>query len=561
MRKRLHQTLGSQGTQVDALTFHALAMKLTKLKICNAPKEIQGQARFKWLLEQAIIHLQENHPEYQYILVDEYQDINEFQYQIITQLAGFDHQDEDQSQKSFLMAVGDDDQNLYEWNGANIEFIRRFREDYKIRKENVIPLVQNYRSRPTIVDFANHFIEQAISPENRLKGVNERIQAVNTEAPGKVFLGEYQHLYDAAKWIVDKIADILTQPEIRKEKIAVLAHRWEDLHFLQHIFREDWGNDQDIAYQLYNAKDELRPIKSLVGQKVVSQLQKEPDLHVENPQAHLEQLRQELGYSNRDAAWSALIHTLEGHSEITQEDIIYLLEEARPLRPGQVVLSTFHSAKGSEFSHAFVLDNDFDNHFINRKQLEERARKLYVGFTRAKEELYVLFPKNMESKFPVLKKVLTNMNSPHIEKIVIEPVTLPSIIHYHWFLEPRDLFLSHSMVTNPFGQKRISTYAQDWGKLFLGFGNNGQVSYICSCDDLHNDSKRGGVVATLSNTGKEQLQKYIHFNKHLAVRGHTVFRVERNDQFFQDTGEQGQIDHHYVVLPYFEVEEVLNATI
>lgn len=494
---------------------------------------------------------------YQYILVDEYQDINELQYKIITQLAGFDHQDEDQSQKSFLMAVGDDDQNLYEWNGANIEFIRRFREDYKIPKENVIPLVQNYRSRSTIVDFANYFIEKSISPENRLKGVNERIQAVNTEAPGKVFWGEYQHLYDAAKWIVDKIADILTQPEIRKEKIAVLAHRWEDLHFLQHIFREDWGNDQDIAYQLYNAKDELRPIKSLVGQKVLSQLRKQPNLHVENPQARLEQLRQELGYSNCDAAWSALIHALEGCSEVTQENIIYFLKEARPLRPGQVVLSTFHSAKGSEFSHVFVLDNDF----VNSRQLENRARKLYVGFTRAKEELYVLFPQNMEPKYSVLKNVLTNMSNPHVEEIIVKPVNLPSIIRYHWFLDPRDLFLSHSRVTNPSGQNRIDAYAQDWGKLHLRFENNGQSSYVCSYDDLYDDSKRGGVVATLSNTGKEQLQKHIHFNRHLAVRGHTVFRVERDDQFFQDTGEQGQIDHHYVVLPYFEVEEVLNATI
>ncbi len=555
VRKRLHQLLGKRGTLVDALTFHALAAKLTGLKSGDAPQGIQGEARFRWLLEQAIIHLQENHPGYQYILVDEYQDVNESQYQIIKSLAGFDSQDEDESQKSFLMAVGDDDQNLFEWNGASIEFIRHFREDFKIPQEDVIPLVQNYRSRPTIVEFANSFIERAIAPENKLKGVNERIQAVNTQQPGKVFWGECGHLYDAAEWISEKIAEILTQPgEIQKEKIAVLAHCWKDLRFLQHVLRDSWGNDQDIAYQLYNTQDNLRPIKSCVGQAVLQELRKEPNLHISNPQAHLEDLRQKLGYSDRDAAWSSLLQALSGCLQMTQEDMAYLLEEARPVQPGKVILSTFHSAKGSEFSHVFVLEDGF----VDRNNLESRARELYVGFTRAKEELYILFSKNKDSTHPILLDVFNSMNShQHIQNVQVDQVNLPPSIRYQWFLDPRDLYLSQKMVTNQWGQKRIKAYAHEWGHLCLKPQNNNQVPREICCNSLQNGDLNAGVVAVLSEKGKEQLQRHLNVNQHLVVRGHTIFRVELDDKFFPNAGEQVHEDHHYVVLPYFEVEEVL----
>lgn len=554
VRKRLHQLLGKRGTLVDALTFHALAAKLTGLKSGDIPQGIQGEARFRWLLEQAIIHLQENHPGYQYILVDEYQDIDLLQYQIITRLAGFDHQDEDESQKSFLMAVGDDDQNLYEWKGASVEFIRHFREDYHVPEEDVIPLVQNYRSRSTIVEFANSFIERAIAPRNRLKGDNARIQAVNTQQPGKVFWGEYEHLYDAAEWITEKIADILTQPgEIPKEKIAVLAHRWEDLRFLQHVLRHRWGNDQDIAYQLYNTKDDLRPAKSLVGQAVLQRLRENPNLLVSNPQAHLECLRQDLGYSDRDAAWSSLIQALSCCSQMTQEDMAYLLEEARPVRPGQVILSTFHSAKGSEFSHVFLLEDGF----IDGNKIESRARELYVGFTRAKEELYILFSNKSNSIHQILLDVFNSMNShQHIQNVQVAQVNLPASICYQWFLDPRDLFLSERMVTNQFGRERIKAYAREWGRLYLMPQNNGFTPHEICWRDLKDNTGRG-VVAVLSKEGKDQLQKHLNVNKHLAVNGHTVFRVERDDKFFQNVGEQEHEDHHYVVLPYFEVEEVL----
>ncbi|OBQ41191.1 MAG: hypothetical protein AN485_03230 [Anabaena sp. MDT14b] len=541
VRKRLYQLLGQDGSQVDALTFHALAMKLTRLKRSDAPHQNDQKEKFNWLLNQLIEYLSDpdNHPKYQYILVDEYQDVNDLHYQIITLLAGFDRQDEEESQKSFLMAVGDDDQNLFEFTGADIQFIRRFCQDYNIPNTAIIPLIQNYRSRPTIVEFANRFIEKAISPERRLKGVDQRIESVNNDQPGKILWGEYHHPYHAASWIADKIAEILTDPNLPKENIAVLAHEWKDLRFLQHILKERWGNDQDIAYQFYSNKDDLRPGNSRIGQAILEELKKVPDLRVSKPKDHLEKLRQKLGYSDCDAAWAALLNALPESSEMTQEDIVYLLEEARLLRPGKVIISTFHSAKGSEFSHVFVLENNGDGY---SRRLEENIRKLYVGFTRAKEQLYILVPQAMQLRHRILTEVLQNINSSHVQKIVVNRIDLPDSIRYQWFLEPQDLYLSYTSIIDNQGRIAIEHYSRNWGEIYL------RSRRICS-------NKGHYLVAFISDGGQRELSKYNH--RYLFPKSYTIFRVERDDNFYQKAGYQGTEDHHYIVLPYFEVEEIL----
>ena len=78
---------------------------------------------------------------FRWILVDEYQDIDGAQYDLISALAGRTREDEDG--KLTLFAVGDDDQNIYAFNGASVEFIRRFEADYGPKPAY---LIGNYRS-------------------------------------------------------------------------------------------------------------------------------------------------------------------------------------------------------------------------------------------------------------------------------------------------------------------------------------------------------------------------------------------------------------------------------
>jgi ATP-dependent DNA helicase Rep len=82
-----------------------------------------------------------------YLLVDEYQDTNDCQYQMIKQLADM---------RAALTVVGDDDQSIYAWRGASIANLHNLRDDYPNLR--VIKLEQNYRSSQRILKVANHLI-------------------------------------------------------------------------------------------------------------------------------------------------------------------------------------------------------------------------------------------------------------------------------------------------------------------------------------------------------------------------------------------------------------------
>lgn len=101
------------------------------------------------------VELFQQHPdllaEYQellrYILIDEYQDVNPVQYELVRLLAG---------QRRNLCAVGDDDQSIYGFRGADLEILMRFESDFPDAR--IIKLEQNYRSTQPILDVANALV-------------------------------------------------------------------------------------------------------------------------------------------------------------------------------------------------------------------------------------------------------------------------------------------------------------------------------------------------------------------------------------------------------------------
>ena len=95
--------------------------------------------------EEVLKHYQEK---FQYILIDEYQDTNEVQYKL-TKLLGKGNNN--------IFVVGDPDQSIYQFRGANYKNIMNFERDYQ--NALVIPLEENYRSTKMILDAANSVIK------------------------------------------------------------------------------------------------------------------------------------------------------------------------------------------------------------------------------------------------------------------------------------------------------------------------------------------------------------------------------------------------------------------
>ena len=110
-----------------------------------------------YVLERFPARLEHYRRAFRYILIDEYQDTNHAQYRLANLLAG---------ERANIAVVGDDDQSIYSWRGADIRNILEFERDYPSAK--VIRLEQNYRSTQPILDVANAVVKH----NRRRKGKN-----------------------------------------------------------------------------------------------------------------------------------------------------------------------------------------------------------------------------------------------------------------------------------------------------------------------------------------------------------------------------------------------------
>lgn len=140
---------------------------------------------------------------FQYILVDEFQDTNDIQYRLLKYLINDD---------TYLFVVGDPDQTIYTWRGANIKLIMNFASDFKNVED--ITLERNYRSTQKILNAANALIKVN---KNRL---DKNLFSDENE-------GKNPQFYDAensekeAEWVANKICDLRGQGYSYKD-IAIL---------------------------------------------------------------------------------------------------------------------------------------------------------------------------------------------------------------------------------------------------------------------------------------------------------------------------------------------------
>ncbi len=141
---------------------------------------------------------------FQYIMVDEYQDTNRVQYGFIKLLAG---------KKNNLCVVGDDDQSIYGWRGADISNILDFEKDFP--GTLTVRLEQNYRSFDHILKAANGVIK------NNISRMEKSLWTQRGDGP-KVNIFKAEDTGDEAEWIADRISMINDQKNIPYEDFAVI---------------------------------------------------------------------------------------------------------------------------------------------------------------------------------------------------------------------------------------------------------------------------------------------------------------------------------------------------
>ena len=165
-----------------------------------------------------------------YIHVDEYQDTNKVQYKIAKLIAG---------EKKNICVVGDVDQNIYSWRGADIKNILSFERDYP--GAVMIVLEENYRSTQTILEVANHIIK---------KNKNRFEKNLFTKQGAGELITLYQAFdeNDEARFVAERASDLIKNG-VDPREIAVLYRA-----NFQSRALEEAMLDRDVPYQVLGVK-------------------------------------------------------------------------------------------------------------------------------------------------------------------------------------------------------------------------------------------------------------------------------------------------------------------
>ena len=165
----------------------------------EAVKVLKDDAGFRMTLQE----------KYQFILLDEFQDTNPSQFEIIKQLTDYE--------KPLIMAVGDDDQAIYEFQGASATNLTVFKDHFNAK---VIPLVENYRSTQEILDFSHDIVNQT---DDRFE--DKKLTAVNKSLP-ESGISRHEFISSDAEyaWVSDQIANLINNG-VKQSNIAIISYK------------------------------------------------------------------------------------------------------------------------------------------------------------------------------------------------------------------------------------------------------------------------------------------------------------------------------------------------
>ncbi|MEI6480313.1 MAG: ATP-dependent DNA helicase [bacterium] len=182
-----------------------------------------------------LIKATEEHPhlryeleeQYQYMLVDEFQDTNDAQMRLLRLITDA----EVNEGRPNVMAVGDDDQAVYKFQGAELSNILNFTSHFKDVK--VVTLINNYRSTQDILDLASHIIRKGEGRlENILPTIEKTLVASNTELKeGNIIHRRFSTALHQYHFVSREIAKLIKEGK-KADEIAVIARKHKELEAL-----------------------------------------------------------------------------------------------------------------------------------------------------------------------------------------------------------------------------------------------------------------------------------------------------------------------------------------
>ena len=381
---------------------------------------------------------------FRYVLIDEFQDINRIQYDVIRMLA---------QPENNLFVVGDDDQAIYGFRGADSELMLGFGKDFPNAKQ--ILLGMNYRSTANIVQNSLKLIE------NNVERYSKKLEA-NREGGSCLHIQEVKDPVEEAEYVLEEIQKC-KENGIKEEEIAILFRVHTDARAVVEAMVErkipfQMKEHLPNIYEHFIAKDIMayfrlatgaRPKRylgrdSVAGTKVsfedmrkfycdkdwmidrIDQFEWDVKMLMKMaPYAAIQYIRKRIGYDdflkeyafthqiNRSdlnevlaeieeaaKAFSSVEEWFAHVEEYTETLKVKEKERNRP-RPG-VRLMTIHASKGLEFKQVFLIAANEGRIPYQKaktdKEIEEERRLFYVAMTRAKDFLKICYVKIKNGK-------------------------------------------------------------------------------------------------------------------------------------------------------------------
>ncbi|MGK0179591.1 MAG: ATP-dependent DNA helicase RecQ [Nitrospinales bacterium] len=377
-KTRLKNLVGNTAYYIDIFTYHGFAFQLAG-RVGDLERSQNILVKVKEAIEQEEIPLDRLKSK-RVIVVDEYQDVSREEYDFMMAIVN-------KAENIRVIVVGDDDQNIYEFRGSSIQYMRGFIHD---RNAVTYYLTKNYRSKSNLLDFSNRYLQTYFSGKrikhdipliahDQRNGTIEIIRYTSTSLilPLIEHLKQKQPKGTTAVLTQTNEEAILLASLLREEgypaslisekqgfslrdllEISTFTHY---LHKGIHddfglVTEEQWTANKTKLYELYATSQNL----DLVDRILYAFEQVIPKKFLSNWKSYLKQIRIEDFY----------------HPE-----------------QDKILVSTMHKSKGKEFDYVFLLLDKYPLH------TEEKKRVLYVAMTRAKDHLYlhtnnVIFPKD-----------------------------------------------------------------------------------------------------------------------------------------------------------------------
>ncbi len=396
---------------------------------------------------------------YKYILIDEFQDINQVQYDVVRMLA---------LPENNLFIVGDDDQSIYRFRGAKPEIMLRFPSDYPDTKKIVLDI--NYRSTKSIVEAAQNLVRQN---QNRYEKDVETYHGQGLPIEVKEFGGGIQE----SRYVLEQIREAMRRG-VHPSQIAVIFRTNMEARTLVETCVEynlpfQMREHLPSLYEHFICKDFIAYMEMALGDRSRGkylQIMNRPNRYIgresiETKEVSFERLRvfyeDKEWMLNRIDEWELDLLTLRkmapygaiqyirkkiGYDEfllqyakernIRMEDLKEVISEIEESakqyktigewlghvrqyeevtnelksqsrekaldNAGRISLLTMHGAKGLEFDLVFIIGaNETITPYKKAKldsELEEERRMFYVAMTRAKKHLIITYTKTKNGK-------------------------------------------------------------------------------------------------------------------------------------------------------------------